>query len=227
MNHARTATWTVVLAVLMLSAIGCADKDKQQIQALQGEKLGLEQQRDALMADLQAAQAERVDLMNQLDARNAEVLALQGQLRAAQAAKQAPAPAGAQDWEKGLAADKVTLDTDILFASGKADLTSDGKKRLDKIVADLKTSYTGMPVRVYGHTDNEPIRKTKNLWQDNLDLSANRSMNVTRYLVSQGIPAVRVETVAMGDAKPSTSNSSAQGRAKNRRVEIIVIKTGA
>jgi len=224
MTYAKLATWTVVLGVLLLSAAGCADKQKQQIQALQQEKLGLERQVDELSAQLKQAQAERLDLVNQLDARNAELAALQARSQAGQPSGTAQGPG---EWETGLTGDKVSLDTDILYASGKAELTSEGKRRLDKIVQDLKSTYAGMPVRVYGHTDNEPIHKTKALWQDNLDLSANRAMCVTRYLVSHGIAADRIETVAMGEHKPASSNATASGRANNRRVEIIVVKTAS
>jgi chemotaxis protein MotB len=227
MTSAKLATWTVVLGVLSL-AVGCADKNKQQIQALGAEKLGLQQQIDSLGSDLKQAQADRADLARQLEEANAQMAGLQAQLRAAQTAKPAPeppkAPAG---WESGINSDKVTLDTDILFSSGKAELTAEGKRRLDKIVTDLKGPYAGMPIRVYGYTDNEPIRHTKGLWADNLDLSANRAMGVTRYLISQGLPGDRIETVAMGETKPAASNAAPQGRAKNRRVEIIVIKTAA
>jgi chemotaxis protein MotB len=118
----------------------------------------------------------------------------------------------------------VTVGADILFSSGKADLTSGGRAALDKIVGDLKSHYAGMTVRVYGHTDTEPIRKSKKLWQDNLDLSANRAMAVARYLVSKGISAKNVEVVAMGENHPVADNATAAGKAKNRRVEIVVLK---
>ena len=189
MTIAKLATWTLVLGALSLSVVGCNNKEKQQIAALQQEKLGLEQQVDELQTQLQQAQAERLDLANRLDARETELANLQAQLRAKGAVAPLKEVVSAGDWEKGLTSDKVTLDTDILFASGKADLTGEGKRRLDKIVGDLRGTYGGLPVRVYGYTDNEPIRKTKNLWQDNLDLSANRAMGVTRYLASQGLAA--------------------------------------
>jgi flagellar motor protein MotB len=79
-------------------------------------------------------------------------------------------------------------------------------------------------VQVYGFTDNDPIVKTKKLWEDNLDLSANRAMMVTRELIRHGIAANRVETIAMGSTHPVASNSDKAGKAKNRRVEIVAIK---
>jgi len=116
--------------------------------------------------------------------------------------------------------------SDILFPSGQATLTKQGLTELDKAAAAIKARYAGLPVRVYGYTDTDPILKTKKLWQDNLDLSANRAMNVTRHLRSRGVPASMIETVAMGETRPVASNASTASKARNRRVEIIVIKSG-
>ena len=127
-------------------------------------------------------------------------------------------------WDVGKFADKVSVGSDILFASGKATLTSKGKAALANIVADLKGSYAGLPVRVYGYTDSDPIKRTKNLWQDNLDLSANRAMAITRHIVSKGIKAESVETVAMGATRFVAKNDTSASKAENRRVEIVVIK---
>jgi flagellar motor protein MotB len=79
-------------------------------------------------------------------------------------------------------------------------------------------------VRVIGYTDNDPIRKTRNLWEDNLDLSANRAMTVVRHLREQGIDAEKLTACGRGETNPVTPNTSTANKAKNRRVEIIVIK---
>jgi chemotaxis protein MotB len=81
-----------------------------------------------------------------------------------------------------------------------------------------------MTVRVMGYTDSDPIVKTKNLWKDNLDLSANRAMEVTRHLWSKGISAEHIETVAMGATHFMGPNTTKAGKAGNRRVEISVVK---
>ncbi|HPY77378.1 MAG TPA: OmpA family protein, partial [Anaerohalosphaeraceae bacterium] len=67
-----------------------------------------------------------------------------------------------------------------------------------------------------------PIRKTKDQWQDNWDLSAGRALTVLRYLTSKGMPADQIRAVACGESRPVASNASAAGKAKNRRVEIVV-----
>jgi chemotaxis protein MotB len=114
----------------------------------------------------------------------------------------------------------VTLPDSILFASGQATLKGSTSQQLDKIASVVKEKYEGKQVDVVGHTDNEPIRRST--WQDNLQLSTERANTVTRYLIKQGIPQALIRSVGCGEARPVADNSSAGGRAKNRRVEIVV-----
>ena len=116
-----------------------------------------------------------------------------------------------------------TVGSDVLFSSGRATLTTGGRNALVAVASKIKTSFPGNIVRVYGHTDSDPIVKSKKLWADNLDLSANRAMAVTRYLISKGVARSKIETVGMGASRPITSNKTKAGKAKNRRVEIIVV----
>jgi chemotaxis protein MotB len=217
-----------VLSAVLLVTVGCAQKEKQEIQALTAEKQDLMNQNRDLQAQLAAAKARETELLAQRDSKQAELDAMAGRLKEAETktAKTAPAPAPAPGWERGPLGDMVTVGSDILFESGKATLTAAGKGHLDRIVADIRSHYADMPLRIYGHTDSDPIVKTKKLWQDNLDLSANRAMAVTRYLISRGVSAKLVESVAMGEYHPVANNSSKAQRAKNRRVEIVVIRKG-
>ena len=213
----------VVLAAMAMAAVGC-NQDKETIKNLTAERDDLSKQVADYRARLAAAEAAQ----GQNGAKDAEIARLRSELAAAQAASAksdnaTPAKTtGANGWEVGLTGDRVTLDTDILFSAGKAELTAAGKTRLDKIAEDLRKTYGGMPVRVYGYTDTDPIRKTKNLWIDNLDLSCNRAAAVTRYLHGKGVKAAIIETIGMGETRPVAGN-----KAKSRRVEIIVIKRAA
>ncbi len=224
MKLTNVATVIVVSVFVVLSAVGCATKEKQEIAALMGENAELLNQKNDLQRQLSAADARLQSVMNQLDGRQAELAAAQARALDLEATHR-QAPTIPQGWERGLVSDKVTVGTDVLFASGKATLTSQGHRTLDRILNDLKRTYPGLPVRVYGHTDADPIRKTKKLWQDNLDLSANRAMAVTRYLISKGIAAKRVETIGMGEHHPVAGNKTKADKSKNRRVEIVVLKT--
>ena len=114
----------------------------------------------------------------------------------------------------------VTLPNTILFASGKATLKSVTNKDLDHILSVLKSSYAGKMIDVVGHTDSDPIKKSN--WKDNWELSAERALAVTRYLVEHGISEASVRAAGCGSSRPIASNASTAGKAKNRRVEIVV-----
>lgn len=129
------------------------------------------------------------------------------------------------EWEIGQYSDKISLGGDILFSSGKATLTSSGKTSLGQVVSAIKGQYPGLPVRVYGYTDSDPVRKSGRLWKDNLDLSANRAMAVTRYLIDRGVPRENIETIGMGATNFIADNRTRAEKARNRRVDIVVIKS--
>ncbi len=219
MTRKTTGVLAVGLIAVLLSALGCCEPEKKQIAQLQGSMNELSTQNQDLRDQLAQARSRQADMVAALDAANARLQSMQ---RPAPETK--PAPKG--DWEEGLIGDRLTIESDILFPSGQATLTKQGLAELDKAAATIKSRYAGLPVRVYGYTDTDPILKTKKLWQDNLDLSANRAMNVTRHLRSRGVSATMIETVAMGETRPVASNASTTGKARNRRVEIIVIKSG-
>jgi chemotaxis protein MotB len=114
----------------------------------------------------------------------------------------------------------VTLPNAILFDSGKDALKSSAKKNLSEIVSVLNEKYSGKLLDIVGHTDTDPIKKSN--WKDNWQLSTERSLTVLRQLVSNGIPENQVRAVGCGSSLPVADNSSASGKAKNRRVELVV-----
>jgi len=114
----------------------------------------------------------------------------------------------------------VTLPNAILFDPGKADLKKATSTELDHIRSVLQEKYSGKQIDVVGHTDSDPIKKSK--WKDNWELSAQRALSVVRYLVDHGLPRDKVKAVGCGEARPIASNATVSGKAKNRRVEIVV-----
>lgn len=226
MTYRRLGTLVISFVTVALSTLGCCDKEKKLIEALNADNKKLLDTKTALQGENSNLKGRQQDLLDQLDAKDAELLTANQKIADLQTKPPTKPPeTGKKDgWDIGRHADRVSLTGDILFSSGKATLTTAGRAALNRVVAALRTRYAGMPVRVYGYTDADPIRVTRKLWQDNLDLSANRAMAVTRYLRSAGITADQIETVAMGRTRPVTSNSTKAGKAKNRRVEIVVIK---
>jgi len=114
----------------------------------------------------------------------------------------------------------VTLQNSILFGSGQAALKKATSVELDHIRSVLRQKYAGKPIDVIGHTDSDPIKKSK--WKDNWELSAQRALTVARYLIQRGLPEDKIRAVGCGESRPVASNANATGKAKNRRVEIVV-----
>jgi chemotaxis protein MotB len=114
----------------------------------------------------------------------------------------------------------VTLPNAILFDSGKADLKKASSAELNHIVSVLNNQYSGRQIDVVGHTDSDPIRKSK--WKDNWELSAERSLTVVRYLIQKGVTNNNIRAVGCGESRPIASNATSTGKARNRRVEIVV-----
>ena len=114
----------------------------------------------------------------------------------------------------------VTLANTILFSPGKARLKRTSNAELDHILSVLQEKYAGRGIDVIGHTDSDYIKKSK--WKDNWELSAQRSLSVVRYMVAHGMAEDRIRQVGCGASRPIASNATAGGKARNRRVEIVV-----
>ena len=114
----------------------------------------------------------------------------------------------------------VTVSDKILFDPGKAALKKSSSTELDHIKSVLQSKYSGRQIDVVGHTDSDPIKKSP--WKDNMQLSTERANVVVRYLVEHGIPQDSIRAIGRGESQPVASNSTASGKAKNRRVEIVV-----
>ena len=114
----------------------------------------------------------------------------------------------------------VTLPNAILFAPGKATLKKATSVELNHIESVLEQNYGGRLIDVVGHTDSDPIKKSK--WKDNWELSAQRALSVVRYLIGRGFPKERIRSVGRGETHPIASNATASGKTRNRRVEIVV-----
>jgi len=105
----------------------------------------------------------------------------------------------------------------ILFDLGKFDLKESSKATLDRIVSIMKT-YKSERFHIAGHTDNTFTSDFNQV------LSQNRAIAVRNYFISKGIDATRLTAKGYGETKPVQSNDTEEGRAKNRRVAIILIK---
>lgn len=110
----------------------------------------------------------------------------------------------------------------ILFDTGKAEIKPEGIAVLDRIVSILRDERE-KAIRIEGHTDNVPITGIlAKTYPSNWELSAARAIHVTRYLQEHGIPPDILSAVAYGEYQPVAENDTPEGKAKNRRIEIIL-----
>jgi len=119
---------------------------------------------------------------------------------------------------------KLTVDVvdKILFDSGKAEIKPEGLEVLGRVV-DILATTTDKVIRVEGHTDNVPIRgNLARQYPTNWELSAARALTIVRYLESQGIDPLKLSAVAFGEHRPIADNDTPEGRAKNRRIAIVL-----
>lgn len=140
----------------------------------------------------------------------------EAEARAARAAEELSKLASVKQEERGLV---ITLSGSVLFASNKAELLPAAQQRLSEVARALKEGSPEASIVVEGHTD------AKGSENHNLELSARRAEAVRSYLVSQGVPEQRIQAQGLGFARPVANNKTAEGRANNRRVEIVVQPT--
>lgn len=116
---------------------------------------------------------------------------------------------------------ELTVSGSLLFDSGKADLKAECLPLLSK-VGDILKVYAGHYIDIIGHTDNVPMSKTSR-YKDNLELSSARAISATTYLAeNKGLDIKKMSWTGRGEYEPIATNSTAEGRAMNRRVEIRI-----
>jgi len=118
--------------------------------------------------------------------------------------------------ERGLV---VSIQATLLFESGSADITARAREILEKVSTVL--AVTPNQIKVEGHTDNLPISTAK--FPSNWELSVIRSANVVHILQSDGISPTRLSAVGYGDSRPISANNTDAGRAKNRRIDLLIL----
>jgi chemotaxis protein MotB len=114
----------------------------------------------------------------------------------------------------------VELASDILFSSGSANLSKDGKAAIAE-VGELLAQIPDRKFQVEGHTDNVPSKTAA--FPSNWELGSARAITVVKTMVNAGVPSERISASSFGDAKPAKPNDSLEGRAANRRIEIVVV----
>ena len=204
------------LALTVASAVGCASPDWQaKAEQLQRENEDLERQKARLEADQMAARA-RIDALE----RNRVVVAPAPKAGVTPAPYEMPSDLDGKVGIRRRGNDTVIeVPSDVFFASGSSMLNRDGDKAMSSIVDYIKKRHPDGLIRVEGHSDSDPIRRTKSKYHCNWELSFERSHAVVHWLVEKGsVDPRRVVCEAHGEFHPADPSN----KAKNRRVEIVI-----
>lgn len=237
MMRDRTRVRTLGLVLLGLVATGCVAPGEYRRTVSQYDAeiaaLRAELEREKAAADGATAQvtAQMEELTDALDQANDENERLRAALesRPQAVAASAATDADLSDLDQyGIGVEQrageavITIPSSITFASGSATLSAEGRKAIDAVGKSLLREYPQMTYSIEGHTDSDPISKSK--FASNRDLSLARAMAVLRELVDgpAGVPDEQCAVVGWGPHRPVASNDTKADKARNRRVEIVV-----
>ena len=209
--------WPLASLVLAFAIAGCGPSEKD----LKIQDLGAEG--DQLKADLDDRDRQLNDaLVRENDARESidELNREMAKLRADQDKLK-----DVEGWVSTPTFDMISISDSVLFPSGKASITSSGRAKLAQVASDIRTRYAGRDIYVFGHTDAQPIRKSK--WKDNWELGAQRSLTVVRTLRTLGISDDRLIAASCGEHRPIVAGAAAKLQPRNRRVEVFAVLRNA
>jgi chemotaxis protein MotB len=209
-----------ILAVLALiigsvSAIGCSGGAELQgrIDELTREQEELQRQKEQTESEMLSYKAK------------CEALERRASSRPAPSTAPAVTPVPVEPRGEGMDIRKrgndtvINLPSDVFFASGSATLNASGEKTMAKVADYIKKHHSGGLIRVEGHSDSDPIRKTKNKFHCNWELSFERAHAVVHYLTEKGhVDPHRVVCEAFAENQPQSPSD----KSKNRRVEIVL-----
>ena len=194
----------MLMLVVLFAAQGCAvniykknPKDKRQIEELSGEVMRLQ---DLMVAERKQFKETKRELEDEF----------RGEIKKKEMAFELG--------DRGLV---IIVSDSILFNSGQAEIRSEAGDVLTRVVDIIKAKTPEKNIGIEGHTDNEPIKHSG--WKSNWELSTSRATSVLHYLAKRGIKPSRLSATGYGEYRPIASNAMDSGRAKNRRVEIVIL----
>lgn len=241
-----------VLVLILACAAGCVTKGRFNAEVARNHALDLELEkcsakanelafsREQLTVEKKRLDQERSNLIREIQKAHSGNQALKDALDAEQAARVAKEveivemsttyKGLVEDLQKELKSGEIEIEElrgrlqvraldQILFASGSAEIKPDGRAVLAKVAAQL-AKLKDREIRVEGHTDNVPIATAR--FASNWELSSARATSVVRLLVGAGVAAHQVSAAGYGEFHPIEANSTAQGRQRNRRIEIVL-----
>ncbi len=114
----------------------------------------------------------------------------------------------------------VSLGSDVLFPSGSARLSADGLTAIKEVSTKLN-EIPNKKYQIEGHTDNVPIATA--VFPSNWELASARALSVVKTMIDNGMSSQRISAASYGDTQPVQSNETPEGKAANRRIEIVIV----
>jgi chemotaxis protein MotB len=196
-----------VLAAVVVSS-GCAELKR------------LRQENQQLNENLSSAQQENAELSSKASQYESELNRLENERRELE--NKLKGSGVTVRIKNGLVS--ISVPDSILFDPGQIILRSQSKNALKRIANIIKTDVPNEIVRIEGHTDNDPIRKQKDKYRSNWELSAARASAVLHFLIDEcGVSPTKVYIAGFGQYQPVADNKSKAGKEKNRRVELVIM----
>ena len=214
MSRKDRAIGMSLVGILLVFGAGCATSKKT------AERNRLVDENQELRTALEQAEIDRLAAEDERDRLVGEVNRLEQELGSRGPDPGAGSKTGFEsieniEIERSPGMIRVNVPGDVLFASGRVELRSAAMQTLARIADVVRSTYSDSIVGIEGHTDSDPIRKSR--WKDNLELSVQRAAAVHRFLQSKGIDAQRMYAAGWGNTQPRET------KAKSRRVEIVVL----
>ncbi len=188
----------------------------QELEALKARQAALLKDKSAMDAEIvqmQTALAELAARKSQADARIAEFQSLLDKFKSL-------IDAGRLKVKIVSGRMVLELPTDILFGSGSASLSKEGKEAILEVAGVLAT-IGDRDFQVEGHTDDVPISTAQ--FPSNWELASARAINVVRTMKEGGVPVEHLSAAAFAETRPVDTNKTKEGKARNRRIEIVVV----
>ncbi|MHC4222979.1 MAG: OmpA/MotB family protein [Planctomycetota bacterium] len=226
----------VFIAVALVLVGGCRSSSTDRIRVLEAEKADAERRADELAREKATLRAKNMEIAQRAESEKARADAYEEQTNLLKgtmdrepavvrvdteklAGRLRGADVQVKDLPDGAA---IILAADVSFSPGRADLSKKAQSSLRQVAVALKQTEGIRAVRVEGHTDSDPIRKSG--WKSNEALSLARAEMVRKYLVDHGIERSLLQVKGFGAAVPVDRNKTDEGKARNRRVEIVVLE---
>lgn len=212
--------WLVPCAALLLAGpLGCVTKGKYNDLAAERDELRTGQ--ETLTQQVETLEASRAELSDKLATSEVEVARMRGTYDQLVSELESEVASGKVVIKKMVDGIRLNVSDELLFPSGSATLQSAGNDLLSRVAARIKNEKA--IISVEGHTDTVAISPSlRRVYATNWELAGARAARVVRLLSEQGVDPTMLRAVSRGPFAPLVSNDTREGRAKNRRTEIIL-----